>query len=179
MRKPNPRAALALLLLAALGALALTQQRPPRRLPIVEIVNDAHPRTDLALAFVLPRGLPGEALQLRDEEGRVVPVQVTTDRHAAFVLAKLEANERRRFTIEPALDLRRFPSVEALRHRDRVEIAVGGRPLLVYRAEKTTLPTPDIEQALQRGGYIHPVITPRGRMVTDDYSPTRPHHHLT
>jgi len=160
---------------AALFSAALVQS--PGRLPTIDLVNDSRPRTDLALSFDLPRGLPGDTLQLRDEDGNVVPLQITTDRRAAFVLPRVGAGEHRRLTIEPALDRRPRPVVEAMRQPDRVELRVDQRPLLVYRSEKTALPSADAKPILRRGGYVHPVLTPQGRMVTDDYPPNHLHHH--
>src|SRR5207244_6787804 len=33
------------------------------------------------------------------------------------------------------------------------------------------------DSALQRGGYVHPLLTPSGTIVTDDYPPKHKHHH--
>lgn len=169
------RALAALGMLAAALSIALAQA--PRRLPEVEIVNDDRPRADLALAFDLPRGLPGELLQLRDDAGAVLPLQITTDRRAALVLPRLDARERRRFTLEPALNRRLMAVAEAVRRDDSVELKVDRRPLLVYRGEKTPLPSADVPPVLQRGGYVHPVMTPSGRIVTGDYPANHRHHH--
>ena len=48
--------------------------------------------------------------------------------------------------------------------------------VLRYQAAKSPLPA-GYEPQLQRGGYIHPVFTPRGVPVTDDYPPNHKHHH--
>jgi hypothetical protein len=34
-----------------------------------------------------------------------------------------------------------------------------------------------VKPIYRRGGYIHPVLTPEGRLVTDDYPPDHLHHH--
>jgi hypothetical protein len=39
------------------------------------------------------------------------------------------------------------------------------------------LPSPEIKPIFLRGGYLHPVYTPSGRMVTDDYPSDHFHHH--
>jgi hypothetical protein len=156
---------------------AASAAQGPERLPGIDLVNDAHGRSDLALSFDLPRGLPGESLQLRDEEGNVIPLQITRDRRAAFILPRLPAGARRHLIIEPALDRRLRPAVQVVRRQDRVDIEVDERPMLVYRSEKTEPPSADFEPTLRRGGYIHPVLTPQGRLVTDDYPPGHPQHH--
>lgn len=172
------RALLALTVLAIAVPVIATQPRPSA-LPIVEVVNTDQPRGEMALAVDLPRGLPGDVLQLRDEEGNVTPIQVDVDRRASFVLTGLAAGERRRLTLEPALDRRPRPVVEAVRRADRVDITVDQRLAAVYRAD-TSLGSsiePSVPREIRRGGYLHPVYSPEGRLVTDDYAPNHLHHH--
>jgi len=59
---------------------------------------------------------------------------------------------------------------------EAIEIRRG--EALVLRYHK--LPPPEAAEhppALARGGYIHPLVTPGGRVVTDDLSPRHPHQH--
>jgi hypothetical protein len=60
----------------------------------------------------------------------------------------------------------------------RVVVTRRSKPseLLRYQAAMTALPE-GYEPQLQRGGYIHPVYTPDGVAVTDDYPPNHKHHH--
>jgi hypothetical protein len=166
---------------ALLAASLVVDARQPRpsSLHVVEIVNEGAARGELALTIELPRGLPGDVLQLRDDEGGVVPLQITLDRHASFILAGLGAGERRRLTLEPGFDRRPRPIVEATKRPDRVEITIDQRPVTVYRGDESLGPPidPTIKPILRRGGYLHPVLTPQGRLVTDDYPPNHLHHH--
>jgi len=166
------------MLVASLAAGALAWQPPPTRLPIYEVVNDERPRGELVFTVDLPPGVRGEELQLRDEDGLVVPVQVLLDRRISFVLPGLASRERRRLTLEPALDRRPRAIVEALRYADRVDILVDQRHALVYRGDDSLGPAPNAPpRRLHRGGYLHPVLTPQGRIVTDDYPPDAPQQH--
>jgi hypothetical protein len=166
---------------AALTAWPSAEAPQPRTsaLHVVEIVNDGQARGEIALTIDLPRGLPGDALQLRDEDGDVAPLQVALDRRASFILAGLAPGERRRLTIEPALDRRPRPVVEATRRPDRVDITIDQRQTVVYRGDESLGPPldPAVKPILRRGGYLHPVLTPQGRVVTDDYPPNHLHHH--
>ena len=139
--------------------------------PVIDVVNDEHPRSEIVLAVDLPRGLPGDMLQARDEEGNAAPLQVDVDRRASFILTGLKAGERRRLTIEPSLDRRPRPVVDAIRRTDRVEITVDQQMAAVYRAD-TALGSsidPSVRPELRRGGYLHPIFTPEGRLVTDEH----------
>jgi hypothetical protein len=59
----------------------------------------------------------------------------------------------------------------------QVTLRVGNRDLLVYQGAETELPRPDIKPIFKRGGYIHPVFSPSGKAITDDYPPNHIHHH--
>jgi len=53
----------------------------------------------------------------------------------------------------------------------------GEREIVRYQAEPGELPRPTIKEAFQRGAYLHPIHTPSGRVVTDDYPSDHLHHH--
>ncbi len=57
-----------------------------------------------------------------------------------------------------------------------ITILNGEATVLVYNK----VPTADAAEndpVYTRSGYIHPVYTPSGKMVTDDYAPDHPHQH--
>lgn len=56
------------------------------------------------------------------------------------------------------------------------EPTVAPPEILCYQGVKSALPA-GFEPQFQRGGYIHPVFTPDGVAVTDDYPPNHKHHH--
>jgi hypothetical protein len=108
-----------------------------------------------------------------------VPMQIGKDRHAWFVLESLKAGATRDYTIEPALDPPRDAAqlVDAVTERDGLTLRLAQQPVLRYQADRSELPRRDINPLLRRGGYLHPVRTPSGRIVTDDYPIEHLHHH--
>ena len=57
-----------------------------------------------------------------------------------------------------------------------ITILNGDATVLVYNKA----PTPDAAEndpVYTRTGYIHPVFTPSGKQVTDDFAPDHPHQH--
>lgn len=56
------------------------------------------------------------------------------------------------------------------------EAATAVPEILRYQSVKSPLPE-GYKAELQRGGYIHPVFTPDGVPITDDYPPNHMHHH--
>ncbi|MFO1461587.1 MAG: PmoA family protein [Verrucomicrobiota bacterium] len=70
-----------------------------------------------------------------------------------------------------------FPSVSALRDGTQVVFRSGSHELGRYQAEAGSLPRSEIPERYRRGGYLHPLLTPSGRCVTDDFPVNHLHHH--
>lgn len=122
----------------------------------------------------------GSRLHLEDVKGTWIPLQFdgTT---ASFVLRDLKAGKTELLRIMH--DSGKTPprsnssGPELTRVQNRLEIKIRGRQVFSFVAEPAGLPSPDIKPAFLRGGYIHPVYTPKGKIVTDDYPSDHYHHH--
>ena len=68
-------------------------------------------------------------------------------------------------------------AVTAKREGSQVVFRAGDREMFRYQAEPAPLPRADIKEAFLRGGYLHPLFTPSGKLVSDDYPPNHIHHH--
>lgn len=165
--------------LAGLAAYAWLPQpvTPASALPRLEVAASELPRTDAWLEVALPPTVRGADLQLRDEKtGETLPLQIGPDREAWAVLPTVPADRVLRYRIEPALRPSAPDRVVASREVSRVRVTVDGRPAFTYVGEPGPLPA-GIEEVFLRGGYIHPVLTPAGHRVTEDYPPNHKHHH--
>ena len=157
-----------------------THAAQQRSLPLIDVDPGPLARTETIVSFALPPTVTGESLQLRsiDDDRTVIPLQVTRERRAWFIVRGLRAGEAIRYRIEPALDRPDpTPAADARTDNDGVELRVWQQSVLRYRTEKHRLPRSDIKRIYERAGYIHPVRTPTGRIVTDDYPPNHIHHH--
>ena len=67
--------------------------------------------------------------------------------------------------------------MELVREAHLLSLKIAGRPVLSFVTQPAGLPDKNIKPIFLRGGYIHPVYTPSGRMVTDDYPSDHFHHH--
>ena len=114
---------------------------------------------------------------LRDETGNLTSLQVDSRHRARFILKELKAGSSRTFSLEAGRAGGSSAGVEATREGDSLKITMAGREVLQYRGGKGELPNPNVKPLFRRGGYIHPVSTPSGRVVTDDYPPNHLHHH--
>lgn len=71
----------------------------------------------------------------------------------------------------------RAEPVTAKRDGKQIVFSAGQRELLRYQAEPGEFPRPNIKEAFRRGGYLHPIFSPSGRLVTDDFPRNHVHHH--
>lgn len=127
------------------------------------------------VSFSVPQEALSGPYHLRGDDGEVLPLQLAGDGRAHFIVEELAANAVARFTLvrgEPdggEVELRREPGA--------VAFAIAGQPVLTYNAAVTDPPRPDVDPIYARGGYIHPVHSPAGVVVTGDYPPDHVHHH--
>lgn len=140
----------------------------------VRVDAGAYDRRGAIVSFALQDSRPGLQYRLSDGTSSV-PVQVDQSGRAWFVAPHLKAGTSRSYRLEESADARP-PRVTARREGDNVAIAAG-TPVLQYVGGAGQLPSADIKPIFKRGGYLHPVRTPSGRIVTDDYPVDHRHHH--
>jgi hypothetical protein len=167
------------LMLGALTLGALTLTAAQRSLPTLIVDPGAIARTETIVSFPLPTTINGDSPQLRATDGdAVTPLQITKDRRAWFIARGLHAGAVTRYRIEPSLDRTETTSpAEARTDTDGIDLRLWEQSVLRYRTDKHALPNGDIKPIFKRAGYIHPIRTPTGRIVTDDYPPNHVHHH--
>ncbi|HMJ91812.1 MAG TPA: PmoA family protein [Candidatus Acidoferrum sp.] len=104
--------------------------------------------------------------------------QVDEKGNGMFVLPQLAKGQKRTFQIQASSN-DAATSVFASRTDRGVELTSGQKPVFTYHTEKTKLPPnrPDLTTIFHRAAYIHPVFTPDGAQVTDDYPRNHRHHH--
>jgi hypothetical protein len=78
--------------------------------------------------------------------------------------------------LAPTLHAADPPPATLQRDGTNVTFARGNQTILRYNGDKTPLPN-GYAAVLQRGGYLHPIYTPSGKLVSDDYPPNHKHHH--
>lgn len=189
---PMDRLGFALLLLCA--PLALRAAPLPAS---VRIDAGNFERSQITVSFPLPTRTSGPppslALALaRVHEGKVAqtfPVQWTADGQASVTIDHLAPGSHEEFRLVTNSPAPAQGSARLFAQRqDRQVIfnrSSGGtdpasartQPLFSYQAEPGEMPRADIKSAFRRGGYLHPVYTASGALVTDDFPPNHVHHH--
>jgi hypothetical protein len=132
-------------------------------------------RAAQVLAFRLPEGSPA-APALRDAAGALLPLQVDDAGVAHLVVPWQPAGTALTFTLVAA-PAAPAAAVRVTTVEGDLQLSVDGRPVLGYRLDREKLPRPDIKPEFKRAGYLHPVSTPSGTVVSDDYPPQHVHHH--
>jgi len=145
----------------------------------ITVAAGSFERRETVVAFALPQYLKGKFYRLRDEAGSILPLQLDNGRQATFILQGLKAGDTKTFRIEElkseAKELNE--NVQLAREGNKLNVRVAGHSVLSYQTQPSELPSPNIKPIFRRGGYIHPVYSPSGRMVTDDYPDDHFHHH--
>jgi len=131
-------------------------------------------RRETIVSFPWPQASDG-AWRLRDEGGATTPLQLDSAKTARFILKELKAEQTKNFVLEKDTEVRQG-GVLAVRKGSQVEVTVGGKKVLCYQAEKSALPE-GVLPIFERGGYIHPVLTPSGKTISDDFPADHRHHH--
>jgi hypothetical protein len=136
-------------------------------------------RKDGVVSFAMPKGLRAKSYALRGDAGSLLPLLVEQDGTATFVLPELKAGSTQRFRLEQLKANTRdaTKSMQLVSDHDRLTISAPGRKALTFQGGPGELPSAGIKPIFRQGGYIHPVFTPSGRVVTDDYPPDHFHHH--
>jgi hypothetical protein len=164
---PTPRLLLALAVAAAVFSSACAREYR------VTIAPASVDRSAQVITFMLPADA-SRATGLKRGDGIVLPLQVNGT-EAVVVIPEQKANETLSFVLIEG----RAPSsaVEAKPGKGRLHLTVGGKPVFDYQMDREALPRPDIKPEFKRAGYIHPVYSPSGKIVTDDYPSNHVHHH--
>ena len=140
-------------------------------------------RISTPVSFTLPQALPtSEPWDVVAENGAKMRTFIS-GRNVSFILDKLSANQTATFKLQQADAARMrelmkpdFSQLKLDRRQNVLKISAGDKPILTYQGDPST-PPDGIEAVFTRGGYIHPVFTPSGKLLTDDYAPDHKHHH--
>lgn len=104
---------------------------------------------------------------VRNGDGKEIPCQRAGDR---FVL--LAKNENAVYTVHPGAPAA-FPKVECVDDGKSLTVSVAGKKVLRYNHAVVEQPDP----VFSRSGYLHPIWTPSGKVITNDSPRNHLHHH--
>jgi len=156
----------------ALALLFLTSALSAQTITIAPAPVD---RAALTVEINLPEGSTKIARATK-KDGDTLPVQVDEDGKACLVVGFLPAGESLTLSLaatngQPAEVVRTRPGSDGL------TLVAEGKEVLNFRTNKDKVPRTDIPVTILRAGYLHPVRSPSGAIVTGDYPSNHAHHH--
>lgn len=129
------------------------------------------------VTFPIPKSMTGAELIARQASGAVLPVQIDGGQ-GTVLIPELRAGKSVNLKLESGTMPKGGPGVAVKSiPGSRLEISVGGKPAFSYQMDKEALPRADIKPVYKRAGYLHPIYTASGTVVSDDYPPQHVHHH--
>ncbi len=143
--------------------------------PISIIVGAGdYDRRDTVVEFKLPLNV--KPANILSGEGRSTALQIEPDGHAWFIERELKRGATKVYTLGHG-DVPELAEVKP--EKGVITLRLAGKTAFTYRTEKTDLPTnrTDLKNIFKRGGYLHPVLSPSGKQITDDYPADHKHHH--
>lgn len=144
----------------------------------LQVEPGAQARGNAVVSFEVPPAVRGPAIIAQAADGTRLPVQVDTSGSGWVRLTALDAGATTGFRLVQSDQTGGAAMAINVERLDRkLRISQEGRPIFEYQAEPGELPRPDIKEAFRRGGYLHPVTTPAGTVITDDFPPNHVHHH--
>ena len=161
-------------LLAALAALATATLAAAA--PQLTLASAPFDRAGQVIRFVPPPGLP-QPTAATDGDGRRWPVQTDPDGQACLVVPWQAAGRTLVLTLESAPVADRGAAIESGTVGGGLAFTNEGKPILSYHLDPSALPRPGIPPEYHRAGYIHPIYSPSGALISDDYPPDHIHHH--
>jgi hypothetical protein len=147
---------------------------------VVEVEAGPQDRRDTPIVVPWPEGRerPRSVRVTSLDSRETVPAQFVGDEGpgVAWILRDLPKGTSRRYRISPDKEGPGGPAVHAEGDEKAVVLKVGDRPVCRYHSGLLEPPT-GIDPLYGRSGFIHPLYTPSGRVVSDDFPPDHAHQH--
>jgi len=171
------RLAISLFCLASLAAAFAAEGDAAKKSYAIVVSAGEFDRKETPVCIASPNPAQTQWTLLNDA-GAWVGSQQDARKQLWFIVPELKAGQSKTYTLrEGRVPMEPLPfAVKAAKDGGAVKITVADKEVLRYQGEKTELPK-GFQPQYQRGGYIHPVLTPSGKLVTDDYPPKHMHHH--
>ena len=144
-----------------------------------EVHAGGHARQQSIVRVSLPESVPGDFDLIDVASQNRVPYQVNAEDDAlVFILPEpMAKGESRRFRITTQTAPKVFPvRAESRLQNGTLQMRVDERPVLSYHTQ-VRVPPEGTDPVYRRSGHIHPLLTPSGKIVTDEFPADHLHQH--
>ena len=109
--------------------------------------------------------------------GKQIPVQLLDELNLIFIVDSLPANSSREYVVEQEKEkIARVPVITVEQDQKGLLIRSKRKPVLYYHTEEV-MPPADSPAYYRRSGFIHPLYSPGGKVLTDDFPAGHAHQH--
>lgn len=150
---------------------------------VLEVAAGKQARQNCVISMPVPKLLERQRnlSLLRIDNGAEIPVQIdhTGDqRELVWILREqLPAGTTRQYRLFAGTKFAEQPNrVVVADDGKHLNVKVDGKPALTYNHAIVEAPQRD-EAYYDKSGYIHPLYTPAGKVITDDFNPDHAHQH--
>ncbi len=106
-----------------------------------------------------------------------IPIQLYGQNLWVFMLdSPMEPGEIRTYSLQPVDKAQHTPTVRLTQARESLQIHVQNKPVLNYYTGIQEPPAGS-PAYYRKSGFIHPVYSPEGQVMTDDFPEDHMHHH--
>jgi hypothetical protein len=142
----------------------------------VEIDAGDLPRDQSVVVIRQEKGSKSSLGHLTAKDGTKFPCQRNPNGILTFLSPPMKAGEK--LILKLSMDAEaNDPAMLARNADDQVKLSVRGNDIAIYQAAARKSPRPGLDPRFLRGGYLHPLLSPSGKAVTDDYAINHLHHH--
>ena len=126
----------------------------------------------------LEKPLPsGRHYVLKDASGKRIPAQLKDSVTLLFIPpGAIKAGSTNIFQLEEVSGAVRKSKISLEKKQNGYLVKVSGKPIFFYHVT-TAMPPADSPAYYQRSGFIHPLYSPRGQILTDDFPAGHVHQH--
>lgn len=146
---------------------------------VIEVSAGAHTRYQVPLRVTLNKRLPANMQYqlVNNSTGTSTPAQLIDSNTLAFILPdKLLPDSSAQYTLQSIAANTFKNAVTIEREPAGLMVMVKDQPLLFYHTTEVKPPA-DSPSYYKRSGFIHPLFTPRGKILTDDFPAGHAHQH--
>jgi hypothetical protein len=141
-------------------------------------------RTGTIVSFPFPDALPSGTYSIKSSSGETIPLQVDENNTGWFILQELSAGNTALYYLSHDAIKQPISNVsdsegghDVGKHIDAqtITFTIEDKPVLSFYHSDNT-PPDELDDRYKRGGYIHPVHSPDGTILTSHLYPGYPHH---
>ncbi|TVQ67771.1 MAG: hypothetical protein EA360_01610 [Balneolaceae bacterium] len=134
-------------------------------------------RSGTIVTFYLPMAFEPGHYQMVSEQGEEVILQVSQENQGTFLLPSLAAGETVQYSFTPSQD-KIIPAMEVVTGLvdNQIVVSASGSEVLRYYSGLNNPPA-GLDARYQRSGYIHPLLSPSGVVLTNHLNEDQHPHH--